>query len=191
MANTKAPETAKYVSKYRNLTIAIRSSFYKTNADDGKRELVQGLRVVFRDGFFETNEAELIEKLEARPDFKTAFLRVPKNKTTDEMREQMRSLDEKERELKDREADLARREKLLKEAEDGRGSGSDADGDDEDLPVVSDKLKRAELEEIARAEGISDEDIENAELKSDLVAVIEAKRADAADKGDKEGGEFN
>jgi predicted transcriptional regulator len=177
MAEAKT-KTARYISKYRNLTIAVKSAYYKIVED--KRVLVDGKRVLFQDGFFETTDADLMKELEQRPDFGTAFVRIPENQTVDQMREKMRAVDEKERELKEREAELDAREKRIKAQEEGSDAGSDG-------PVaVSEGMKRDELEGIAQAEGVPAEQIDAAANKAALVDLIEANRktkSEAADKG--------
>lgn len=48
----------------------------------------------------------------------------------------------------------------------------------EDKPEVDESMKRDELEKIARDEGISDEDIDGADTKADLVELIEDHRSE-------------
>lgn len=174
MAEAKT-KTARYISKYRNLTIAVKSAYYKIVED--KRVLVDGKRVIFQDGFFETTDTGLMQELEQRPDFGTAFVRIPENQTVDQMREKMRAVDEKERELKEREAALDAREKRIKEQEEGGSADSDA-------PVaVNADMKRDELEGIAQAEGVPAEEIDAAANKAALVELIEANRKTKAEAG--------
>lgn len=172
---TDTPKTARYISKYRNLTIAVKSAYYKVVED--KRVLVDGKRVLFTEGFFETTDEALIAELEQRPDFGTAFVRIPENKTVDQMREKMKAVDEKERELATREAELDAREKKIKAAEEG----GRVDGDEDKNPQeVTADMKRADLEDIARAEGVTDEEVDGASNKQALVDVITANRAKTA-----------
>lgn len=175
---TDTPKTARYISKYRNLTIAVKSAYYKVVED--KRVLVDGKRVLFTEGFFETTDEALIAELEQRPDFGTAFVRIPENKTVDQMREKMKAVDEKERELKAREEELDAREKKIKAAEEGGRVDDDGPAGAEGAPEVTADMKRADLEDIARAEGVTDEEVDAANNKAALVDVITANRAKTA-----------
>lgn len=53
----------------------------------------------------------------------------------------------------------------------------DEEKKDDSRPAVSDKMKREDLEAIAREEGISDAEIEDSKTKGDLVNSIESHRA--------------
>jgi len=166
------PKTARYISKYRNLTIAVKSAYYKTVED--KRILVDGKRVNFTEGFFETNDENLVKELESRADFGTAFVRIPENKTVDQMREKMKAVDEKERELAAREAELDAREKKIKAAEEG--------GDLEDGNADLEEMNRKELVETAEALGLPPETWKVGTKNVDIAEAIKAKRAETADE---------
>jgi hypothetical protein len=168
MAN-ETPKTARYFSgKYRNLTIAVKSAYYKVIED--KKVLVDGKRVVFIDGYFETNDENLVSELEARPDFNKVFSRIPENKTVDQLRDSAKVISEKDREIA---ALKAENEKLKL----GKEEGGSTEPLKKEVTPVDETMKRADLEAIAEGEGLTADEIEAASNKAELVAAIEANRA--------------
>lgn len=172
---TETPKTARYFSgKYRNLTIAVKSAYYKVIED--KKVLVDGKRVVFVDGYFETNDENLISELEMRSDFNKVFSRIPENKTVDQLRAASKVISEKDKEIA---ALKAENEALKLGKEEGGGTEPMKKSD---IAPVDESMKRDDLEAIAEGEGLTADEIEAATNKAQLVEAIEANRAKNADE---------
>lgn len=168
------PKTARYISKYRNLTIAVKSSYYKVVED--KRVLVEGKRVIFTEGFFETNDEALIKELEQRPDFGPggSFILIPENKTTDQMREAMKTIDDKDREIA---ALKAENEALrLKDSEVGNTKTVEPSDTTDDLAG----MKRDELVATAEKLGLAPETYKVGVKNEDIKDLIRKARLDDA-----------
>ena len=171
---TEKTKTARYISKYRNLTIAVKSSYYKVVED--KRVLVEGKRVVFTDGFFETQDEALMQELEQRADFGTAFVRIPDNKSVDQMRDAMKTISEKDRIIAEQAAEIER----LKLGKDETGGDADTgSGTEDDL----DTMNRAGLVQVAETLGLPPESYKVGTKNDAIKAAIRAKRAEVAADG--------
>lgn len=174
MADTKT-KTARYISKYRNLTIAVKSSYYKVVED--KRVLVEGKRVVFTEGFFETQDEALMAELESRADFGTAFVRIPENKSVDQMRDAMKTISEKDKLIAEQAAEIERLK--LGQAEKGDGSDTSSAGAEDDL----DEMNRAGLVQVAETLGLPPESYKVGTKNDAIKEAIRAKRAEVAADG--------
>lgn len=173
MADTK-PKTARYFSKYRNLTIVVKSAYYKIVED--KRVLVEGNRVAFTDGAFETTDENLIKELEAREDFGNggAFIRIPENQTTDQMRDAAKIISDKDLEIAKLKAE---NEALrLKDSEAGNTTTSTTSNSTDDLA----DLKRDDLVAIAVTLGLEPETYKVGVKNEAIKEAIRARRVDEA-----------
>lgn len=171
---TEKTKTARYISKYRNLTIAVKSSYYKVVED--KRVLVEGKRVIFTEGFFETQDEGLMQELEQRADFGTAFVRIPENKSVDQMRDAMKTISEKDKLIAEQAAEIER----LKLGQAEKGDGSDtASGAGDDL----DEMNRAGLVQVAETLGLPPESYKVGTKNDVIKEAIRAKRAEVAASG--------
>ena len=139
---------------------------------DGKKELVPGHRVVFQQGFFETSEPELIDLLEKRADFGTAFVRVPENKTTEQMHAAMKSSEEKDKEIARLKAELDTANKKLSDQE----GGAETTGAD-DL----EGMQRPKLIEVAEGLGLPPETWKVGTKNEDIKVAIREARAKGGD----------
>lgn len=101
--------TARFISKYRELKIVHKSSF--TKEVDGRIVYVPGTKIQFTNGAYETSNPEIIEFLEARPEFGKIIQRVPDDVSNFAAQKELSQT------LEQREAELAKREAALEKAE--------------------------------------------------------------------------
>lgn len=174
--------TARYISKYLELGIVRKASYYKEV--DGRVVPVLGEKVKFHQGVFETSDPEIMAFLEARPEFGNIFIRVPDNVDAIVHRdEKFKDLDTREKELAEREAEIARKEALLNASEEGARTPENAkdNGAQGEAGDGLEDLNKAGLLEVAEKEGVEDwEAFKRPGVSLDSIReAIRAKRASA------------
>lgn len=168
----------RYISRYLQLRIVRKPGYSKEI--DGQRISTPGTSIQFDQGVFETNDPAEVAFIESRPEYGKYIQRVPDNieNMSEEREKKFATLEQKEAEIAAREKALEEREKALTGAETGRAEGSslkDETGDD-----GLDAMKRDQLVEIAKQEGLEEEAYKVGTKNTDIVAAIRAKRADTA-----------
>jgi len=156
-------KTERYVSKYSQLRIVLKPSY--TSELNGRVLSHKGEDVQFEGGFYETDNASIIEQLEQRPEFGSIFIKVPSD-TKDAVEHRNDML----KDLEDRQKDIEAREKALAEKE-AKLSNQETGKVDE-----LEDLKRTALNEIAEGLGI-DKDVYRPGQSNDKVikAIKEAQ----------------
>jgi len=161
-----------YVSKYFSLRIVMKPSY---NTEVGGRVVTHtGESVRFEEGVFKTDDPKLIEALEARPEFGSAFIRVPDDTEAVSHRDEMtKDLETRQKELDEREEDIKRREALIDEGGEAGRTASQGEVSD-DLA----NLRRPALVEIAEGLEIDPSVWKPGTTNESIKEAIRAKRAE-------------
>ena len=173
---TKETKPVQFLSRYRGLKI-VRTPI-RTREIEGQIISSEGHSIRFVDGLYETDDADVIAYIEARPEFASGIIvRVPGN-----VKDLAAHKGEWEKTLEQREADLAAREAAVA-AKEAKASGAEEGArvgkpDTEIEGDGLDAMKRGELVAIADELEIPSDQTKVGTKNADIVALIRAKRAE-------------
>lgn len=125
------PQAAKkvtYISRYLQLRL-VRKGAYKKEVE-GQIMVMPGKSIQFRDGVFETEDAEEIQFLDNHKNCGNIFIRIEKGDAKRRREDKYKDLETREREMKNKIARLQEENKRLKDENEeiakGREEGDDA-----------------------------------------------------------------